>query len=426
MRNQCWNFESTRQYKLLREIQYNEKQKRLKINKWYTKVIQEKRNCTKEEASEVMSLYKKKGFPNSTFILSGKYKDKIEDLKTMERYEKPATDCFVREKNEMYRRLIMDDTGWSETEVRLRFRKARVNCGCTLSEYYAMRLYKKSDEEQKNYITNEIFLRLAYRYCDYVDGLKFFQNKVLFNERFRKYVKRKWFKTEGLSYETFLSFFKSQNEIIYKPDNLALGVGVKKYFVSQHEEVNKNIYKEVTIDKKGIIEEVIKQHPIMEKLNSEAVSSIRVQTIVKNGKVNFLNTTLRTAMTHGQCNDNLASGGGAANVDIKTGIIVTDAVTKAGEKYEYHPITGVRFKGLKIPSWNKVLNTCAEAALEFKNMPYIGWDVAINSYGEIELIEGNSQQDAVFHQLPWAVCEGKGIRKTVDKYVWFGEEDRTV
>lgn len=115
VRNQCWNFESTRQYKLLREIQYNEKQKRLKINKWYTKVIQEKRNCTKEEASEVMSLYKKKGFPNSTFILSGKYKDKIEDLKTMERYEKPATDCFVREKNEMYRRLIMDDTGWSET-----------------------------------------------------------------------------------------------------------------------------------------------------------------------------------------------------------------------------------------------------------------------------------------------------------------------
>ena len=73
-----------------------------------------------------------------------------------------------------------------------------------------------------------------------------------------------------------------------------------------------------------------------------------------------------------------------------------------------------------------MLNTCAEAALEFKNMPYIGWDVAINSYGEIELIEGNSQQDAVFHQLPWAVCEGKGIRKTVDKYVWFGEEDRTV
>lgn len=398
---------------------------------WHANAIKEKTGVSIEEALEKLKIAKEKGYTNFSFILSGKYDLSLKDLENIPNYKpkiyKP-TKTNKKIKNQIIedREKVKKEMNWNDGKLKLDFLKAKINTGCTEHEYFIYELYKKDPKEQKEYITTEVWRKLYARYCDYADTWKYFKQKPLFNKKFKKYVKRDWLVVEDMNFDDFSKFTKNKDMLIYKPLDIACGIGIKKYPIKKGKLQNILLYRKLKKYKTGIIEEIIKQHKDMAKLNPSTINTIRVQTIVKNNKVNFLNATVRMGASSKSEIDNFSSGGIMANVDLKTGKIKGYASSKFGGTIKEHPETHIKFKDFQIPCWDKVLKTVEETAKVVKTMPYIGWDVVINEDSSIQLIEGNHDADATFHQYCPAIIENKGIRNTIDKYIWFDDESKTV
>lgn len=426
----CWELNSKETEELAELIKKsNEKEK---LNKtWYINTISEKVGCSKEEAEERLKIAKNKGYNRVKFIMSGDYDLPIDELKKMKKYKeekyKPSdTDKAILNEKEENKLEIMKEMNWTEQRLRLEFLKSNINCGCTFHEYYVLRLYRKTLEEQKEFVTSELWMKLYLRYCDYADEWEYFKQKKLFNEKFKKYVKREWLSSKGLSYRKFKKFIRGKDTFICKPVDAACGNGITMYKVYKLSLLNIITFLKIKLKEESVIEEIIKQHKDMASLNPETVNTVRVQVMVEDGKVNILNATIRMGSKKGSFTDNFSSGGVMATVDPKTGKVISPATSKFGGSYDNHPVTGAKIKGFQIPNWDKAIRMCKEASLVLKNMRYVGWDVVINKNGSTQLIEGNHDADATFHQYCWAILENKGIRHTIDKYIWFNEDEKTI
>lgn len=420
---ECWLFTESELLDLSDALLLlNEK---IKSNKeWYRRVICEKTDCTMDEAKKKLKASYKRGYTSLRFIKSGNYKLSPEEIMNLPRYVHPehedsVADVRIRESRQHYIDTIMKEMDWSHPMVMTHHLKSYVNCGCSFHEYFVFKLYKKSFEEQRKFITTELWVKLYLRYCDYADTWKYFKSKALFNEKFNKYINRDWCMSDDITPEDFNDYIKNKSVIMFKPLDAQCGIGIQKYSVNENEETNRMIYNEISSIRSGVLEDVICQHEDINKLNPNSINTIRVQTLLIDGKPKILNACIRMARDADQFTDNFAAGGLVASIDLTNGTIFTDAVTKFGDIYETHPVTGTKFKGYQIPFWDKIIEYCKAAALEVPTMPYIGWDVVVNADGSIQFIEGNHDAGAVMHQYPLAVTEGIGIRDTIDKYIWF-------
>jgi hypothetical protein len=54
-----------------------------------------------------------------------------------------------------------------------------------------------------------------------------------------------------------------------------------------------------------------------------------------------------------------------------------------------HPDTGFVFEGGRIPEFDRALQLCLAMHSKLPHIPVIGWDLAINSNSQIEIIEWN-------------------------------------
>ncbi len=407
-------------------------EKRNLNKKWYINIISEKTNCSKEEAEERLKIAKEKNYNELKFIVSGKYSLSSKELKNIEQYKKirskriPLANKIIHEQEDKDRRRIMEEMNWNEAKLNLEILKSRINCGSNFHEFDVYNLYKMNPQKQKEFITTEVWRKLYLRSTDYADTWKYFKKKILFNNKFKKWIKRKWYSVETLNYNEYKKLINGEKEFIFKPLDTACGVGIRKYKVSKYEIINYITYKKIKHYKKGIVEQIIIQHKDMAKFNSETVNTIRIHTYYKDGKVDIINATVRFGASRGSFIDNWSAGGVIAPVDVKTGKIIGDGSTKFGELVEKHPISNVKFKGFQVPSWDKVLKMVEEAAKVVKTVSYVGWDAVINEDGSVQLIEGNHDGDATLQQYYWAIAKGKGIRDTIDKYIWFDEDEKTV
>ncbi len=233
--------------------------------------------------------------------------------------------------------------------------------------------------------------------------------------------------TEDLSKEDFNSVIDGEEEIMYKPNEWGTrGIGIRVFNVDKNEEARTNLYEHIKSLPAGMIESMLKQHPYMETINPNCSNTLRVLAMREGDRLKILHAGFRTGILPEQRIDNYSAAELYAAVDITNGKVITNGITKKGESFEYHPVTGIRFKDITIPNWDKVVNTLNSAAMKIDNMPYIGWDVAIGEGENVYLIEGNHDPDAVMHQHIWEVSESKGIRDTIEQYLWFDEESRTV
>lgn len=71
----------------------------------------------------------------------------------------------------------------------------------------------------------------------------------------------------------------------------------------------------------------------------------------------------------------------AAPIDIDTGVIRTVGANKNGDRFEFHPLTGTRIPGTKIPYWEEAKKMCLEAAQVVPQLRFVAWDVAVTPEG---------------------------------------------
>lgn len=270
-------------------------------------------------------------------------------------------------------------------------------------DYYLFELYALNGKQRKTVMTRG----KNNKYISYLNNKEYnhyFHNKDEFNEKFSKFLKRDWIILNNNEKE-FNKFVKDKEYIICKPKDGSCGKGIEKIRVSDYK--NKNLYEYLLNNKLIVIEELINQDEVMNKLYSGSVNTIRVVSITHNGKSNVVVAYLRIG-NDGKFVDNFNSGGMVTPINEKTGELEYSALDKAGNLYEIHPATKTKIVGFKIPMWNDVIKLVKEAALVIPEMGIVGWDVAISDKGVL-LVEGNEYPGHDIYQLPVHRKDGIGV-----------------
>ena len=307
--------------------------------------------------------------------------------------------------------VVMAATGWSKAVTEEKMREANQNCGSSAKDYYKFRLYELTPEEQREYLTLGVSEALSFKYNADAEALRTLRYKGRFAKKYNDLFHRIWFRNINLTYEDFLKYTENLDALICKPLASTQGKDIVKLTFSDYPD-KKAIYDEIMNMKKVICEECIIQHPDIAAFNPSSVNTIRVQTLVDNGKCHHLYAGFR--MGRGKLVDNFHAGGIIASIDVKTGITCMDAIDLEGIHYPVHPVSQLPTLGFQIPYWDKVLEMTESAALRLKNVGLVGWDIAITANGPC-LVEGNSEASYMIIQLPY-VDSRIGMRKLFSQF----------
>lgn len=214
-----------------------------------------------------------------------------------------------------------------------------------------------------------------------------FDNKSEFDEAFREYIGRDFLNLEKATADDLREFCKGRETVFAKPVNQFGGEGITKETVTPDTDYEA-LYKRLCGNKQYLVEETIKQNEQMDRLSPSSINTIRMVTLLHEGKVHFMYALVR--MSNGtNCVDNICSGGMYVSIGAD-GVIHKNAYCDAtGVYYEEHPFTHTRFNGFEIPMFCEAVEMCKKAALVVPQVGYIGWDVAITPTRPV-LVEGNT------------------------------------
>ena len=249
-------------------------------------------------------------------------------------------------------------------------------------DYQEFEFYNLSENERKTYLTRGKNNEIVRKFNDKNSFYKF-ENKIVFNKIFDKYLKRNWMVLDN-NYEEFENFFEENNAIIVKPIDAEGGKGVEKYVYNF--KINcRDLYNKLVENKQLLIEECIKQHPEMNALYDKSVNTMRMFTFYKDGKSYFLQAVLKIG--NGGVVDNFSSGGMYTYIS-NEGNVYVDAIDQADNVYTKHPISGKQIYGFKVPMFKEAVELVKECAKVIPEIAYVGWDVAISENGPV-IVEGN-------------------------------------
>lgn len=209
----------------------------------------------------------------------------------------------------------------------------------------------------------------------------------MFDKTFSSFLKHDFLIIQEHSEEEIKNFVKKYQTVIVKPCDGALGNGIYKMDFND-EKLMRNLLDAYKKGKHLILEEVIVEHPDLQRLNPTSVNTIRVITMIDaHGKVHILNTVAMIGADKG-CVSNTHSGGCLCHIDMETGIIDHLGSDVNGHSFLRHPVSGIVLPGYQIPNWEGVLDYAKKLAKVVPNGRYIGWDIVILEEG-YDVIEGN-------------------------------------
>lgn len=274
------------------------------------------------------------------------------------------------------------------------------NLKADIDDYFDFEFYKKSPELQKTFRLQKH--RKSDRItCNERNFCKMFDNKVKANRVFANYVHRDWLDARFCTLEEFKYFTEKHSKFFAKPIFGSMGRGAEIIQITGDEDISEMFSK--FKNEKFVLEEIISQHEKINEFCPDTVNTVRINTFLDvHNNVHILTAAGRFGRM-GTAVDNYSSGGHSVTVDPKTGIIISDGINHFHERTEAHPDTGKVFKGFKYPFWGKVQNAVKQMAHIFPTVHHIGWDITINSKGEVELVEANANPDVHIQQSPDSV-----------------------
>ncbi len=138
-----------------------------------------------------------------------------------------------------------------------------------------------------------------------------------------------------------------------------------------------------------IVQIGLEQHPTMNAIYPDAVNTFRIVTECDDkGRARVLLSLLRMGSGGGHI-DNASSGGIYIGVDPETGVLGATALRDDRSEHTHHPDTGFRFEGYAVPMWKELAAFACTVAAKYREIRYVGWDVAYTVNGPV-IIEGNN------------------------------------
>lgn len=270
--------------------------------------------------------------------------------------------------------------------------------------------YKKTEEEREEYVPK---LKMTYFYWRYGSGAakSLFYNKQVFLKTFKKYVHRKWLFAPDASYEDFEQLV-SNYDCIFKPCDAKKGQGIFKTCKDNYKK-DRSFY-DTCVKDRMLVEQCIEACEELKAFHPQSLNTIRVVTISNKQKACVFSGVFRMGVGDNVV-DNSHAGGLAAQINIEEGFVETEGVDMYGNRFAIHPDSGIKIVGFKIPKWETIVETCCEAAKLTEN-PITGWDVVINSQGDVEFIEGNNDSDCCMLQIRYQAGVKKKLYALIKEY----------
>lgn len=290
-----------------------------------------------------------------------------------------AFDTFLNEgeKNDMqYKKKIIEEIVY-----------CNIRYGSTPSEFFLLGFEQFDDKKRNTLLTNYKKDRILLK-REGKDKLTLLRDKYMFYQRLEKYFKRDVCLVKSKeSYDSFISFTSKNKEFIAKPNAGRCAMGTKIYRINDKLRVDECFTEILQQNTSYILEELINQELEMSMWNKSSVNTIRINSILENGKITILGPFFRTGRK-GSIVDNAATGGIFAVIDVETGCLCTDGVDERGKRYEVHPDSKLKYRGWKIPHWDELVDLTAIIHSEMSDNKFIGWDFALSDKGWV-LIEGD-------------------------------------
>lgn len=254
--------------------------------------------------------------------------------------------------------------------------------GIGYTDYFKGDYINRTEEEKKTYLTCKNYVPIL-NYLNKKNYRVVTNDKVVFLRIFNKYVGRDWIDLRITDAKEFKKFLQKHKVIFAKRKDDYGGHGIRRIMDKDVKNYNK-LYEELKDSGNILIEEEIKQHEALKKLNPYAVNTLRVISLFKDGEVHILANALRININ----DDIIVSYGDAFARVTGDGKFETDIADDYGNYYTEHPLTKVKFKDVKVPFMKEAYEMVKEAHKLIPDVRYIGWDVVFTPDGPI-LMEGN-------------------------------------
>ena len=153
-----------------------------------------------------------------------------------------------------------------------------------------------------------------------------------------------------------------------------------------------------------ILQRCITNHPALRPVSGRGLSTCRIITIRYPGARPQPALAVYRMPRGALIADNFAAGGLAAPVDLARGTLgVARSKSRPFVPVKEHPDSGHPIEGSTVPFWQSALDLALSAHREFREMPSVGWDIAITEHGPV-LVEGNGgwgvEMVQIAHQRP--------------------------
>lgn len=291
---------------------------------------------------------------------------------------------------------VAEGSGWSERRIRRHMNYALTKYEIDATDYMLIKAWRFSDEELSKLSNLSVTRRLTTKYNDGKD-IGILSNKLEFDKLFSDCIQRKfWTNDSEADFESFCAFWEGMDEAMFKPLNLFQARGIHK--IQPPEDMRKQ-FEEYMDSPQFLLEEVVKQHPLIQEIYPKAVNTVRMVTLLKDDEFHVLCSFMKFG-SGGSVVDNMVAGGMIAGVDEVNGIIETGAVDRNGNVHYVHPDTGKPIKGFKIPNYDKVIEITEKALRKVPGINFVGWDVAVCEDKAV-IIEGNSLPGLMAYQIPY-------------------------
>ncbi|MBV7268522.1 sugar-transfer associated ATP-grasp domain-containing protein [Winogradskyella luteola] len=201
--------------------------------------------------------------------------------------------------------------------------------------------------------------------------------------------------------------FEEYDKLVYKLENSKQGKGV---FVLEKNSFNTTNFLSKASGN-GVFQKFIKQHDFFSQFTANSVATIRITTASdKKGLV----STRAAYVRFGREKDRHILSNSAISVpmDINTGELNAVGYMKWKE-LKMHPDSKISFKDKVIPNFGKCKSKVLEMHGSIPFMGCIGWDMAVDKFGEAQLIEWNGNNNGIkFSEATTGPCfKGLGWEK---------------
>lgn len=277
-------------------------------------------------------------------------------------------------------------------------------------DYHVFGFARNRGANRKTFMTMNHNVSLA-RMVNDATCYPLLNDKFQFLQRYEAFLGRRWLDLREADPQVLARFCRDCGVVFAKPHAEFGGKGVERLepgpdtdFVALH--------RRLLDGGQFLVEEAIRQHPEVARLCPQSVNTLRVVTLLAEGEAKFVYALLRIGSGQGHV-DNISSGGMYTLVGAQGELEFPAFCDQTGLYYDCHPMTGVTYRGYRLPFFREAVDLCCRAAQVEPRLGYIGWDVAITPDGPV-LVEGNNlpgydmAQNARFHP------DGKGLLPTFE------------